>query len=209
MSSTGGAKPVRSLAACATAEVSENKWEYEYDSSLDSRHTYNGVRGMANEREREQQWRLVRLPRTSRAPLRRSPQRPPLPRSPRMSKRTRSSSSASSTSGDESDGAPPASMSMAIFEAKTQRFYQEMDRAGAGGRFHMGKAAEEIVKHCNTAGETEVTVKLLETLAGKITGMPRYASKKPKHGSPADGGVFAWFKELVTAGELSYNPKAV
>ena len=126
-----------------------------------------------------------------------------------MSKRTRSSSSASSTSGDESDGAPPASMSMAIFEAKTQRFYQEMDRAGAGGRFHMGKAAEEIVKHCNTAGETEVTVKLLETLAGKITGMPRYASKKPKHGSPADGGVFAWFKELVTAGELSYNPKAV
>ena len=65
-------------------------------------------------------------------------------------------------------------------------------------------ARDAVVKWCTENDKTEVTVKILERLAGTISGMPRFhKTNKTANGRfKADGSVLKSFKELLKAGEV-------
>ena len=128
----------------------------------------------------------------------------------KMPKRGREAASSTEIpTGDESSEVPAQSITLEVFSAGTLRYYQAMCKYEANGRRHVGDAREGVLKACFENQLTEVTVELLNKLAVRGTlGMPFFhQSKKLPNGiGKAEGSVLTWFKELVTTGELSYDP---
>ena len=127
-----------------------------------------------------------------------------------MPKRGREAASSTEIpTGDESSDVPAQSITLEVFSAGTLRYYQAMCKYKANGRRHVHDAREGVLKACFENQLTEVTVELLNKLAIRGTlGMPFFhQSKKLPNGiGKAEGSVLTWFKELVTTGELSYDP---
>ena len=127
-----------------------------------------------------------------------------------MPKRGREAASSTEIpTGDESSDVPAPAITLEVFSAGTLRYYQAMCKYEANGRRHVHDAREGVLKACFENQLTEVTVELLNKLAVRGTlGMPFFhKSKKLPNGiGKAEGSVLTRFKELVTTGELSYDP---
>jgi hypothetical protein len=110
-------------------------------------------------------------------------------------------SSAANDTADESSDDETTSMTLSAFEHATQELFEAQERATKDGRGYVIPARDDVVKWCKKKNKTVVTVKILELLAGNISGMPRFhATKKKPNGRKEDGSVLKSFKELVTAG---------
>jgi len=113
--------------------------------------------------------------------------------------REAASSAANDTADEASDDETP-SMTLSDFEHATQALFEAQERADKNGRGYVIPARDAVVKWCMKNAKTEVTVKILEQLAGNISGMPRFhQTKKKPDGRKEDGSVLKSFKELVTA----------
>jgi hypothetical protein len=114
--------------------------------------------------------------------------------------REAASSAANDTADESSDDETP-SMTLSAFEHATQELFEAQERATKDGRGYVIPARDDVVKWCKKKNKTVVTVKILERLAGNISGMPRFHRTKMKpNGRKEDGSVLKSFKELVTAG---------
>lgn len=125
-------------------------------------------------------------------------------------KRSReAASSTEDSTGDESSDVPAPSITLEVFSAGTLRHYQEMCKHEPLKCRHVQDAREAVLKACFEHQLTEVTVELLHKLAVRDTpGMPLFhkTKKLPNGIGKAEGSVLTWFKELVTTGEISYDP---
>ena len=114
--------------------------------------------------------------------------------------REAASSAANDTADESSDDETP-SMTLSAFEHAAQELFEAQERATKDGRRYVIPARDDVVKWCKKKNKTVVTVKILERLAGNISGMPRFHRTKMKpNGRKEDGSVLKSFKELVTAG---------
>ena len=112
--------------------------------------------------------------------------------------------------GRDDEHVTSPSMTVDEFSSKTLGFYEAMCAAEGKGRRYVREAREGVLNACIKYQHTEVTVELLHKLAVRgLPGMPFYhTTKKLANGrGKAEGSVFTWFKDLVTTGELSYNPE--
>ena len=107
-------------------------------------------------------------------------------------------SSAANDTADESSDDETKSMTLSAFVNETQALFEAQERVTKDGRGHVLTARDAVVKWCEETDKTEVTVKILERLAGTIKGMPRFHRTKTKaSGGFEDGSVLKSFKELV------------